>query len=85
MDAIMLEWRYYFAGNYCVECYLLHFRLFLFFDGNGGNDIMLTRADYLAFEGSVVKNRMHLLFLFGEIERVNGLDRGNQAFWEKKI
>lgn len=46
---------------------------------------MLTRADYLAFEGLVVKNRMRLLFLFGEIERVNGLDQGEPSFLEKKI
>lgn len=36
---------------------------------------MLTTADYLAFERRVVRNRMDLLFLSGEIERVDGLDQ----------
>lgn len=41
---------------------------------------MLTRADYLAFEGLVVKSRIHLVFSFGETERVDRLD---QAMGEK--
>lgn len=34
---------------------------------------MLTITDYLDFEGRRAKNRMHLLFLFGETEGIDGL------------
>lgn len=48
---------------------------------------MLTTADYLAFERRVVRNRMDLLFLSGEIERVDGLDqaKGEPSSVEKNL
>lgn len=60
----VLEWRYHSASTCC---------LFLFFGGNWGDDIILTLADDLAFEGGRVVKADHTC-LFGRESAVDGLD-----------